>query len=227
MGLDNPIHIAFLLILLLLVFGAKRLPEMGKSLGSGMRGFKDALSGEQAEPTAIAAPAPARSRGGAGAQRARRRARGGVARRAAGRARRARSHGGSRRQHRPRGPAERRRPSRRSCAARLIISLAALAVAFGLCMWQNHALLSFINKPLAHQTQKQVKAGNGPLGATYTRAAERARRRRAAAARSSRRSSAPAAASRRRRSAALAARRAGARQSDQRPLGATRRATSR
>jgi len=51
---------------------------------------------------------------------------------------------------------------------RLIISLAALAVAFGICMWQNHALLSFINKPLAHQTQKQVRAGNGPLGATYT-----------------------------------------------------------
>jgi len=51
---------------------------------------------------------------------------------------------------------------------RLIISLAALAVAFGFCMWQNHALLHFINKPLSHQTQKQVKAGNGPLGATYT-----------------------------------------------------------
>jgi sec-independent protein translocase protein TatC len=51
---------------------------------------------------------------------------------------------------------------------RLIISLAALAVAFGVCMWQNHALLNVINKPLAHQTQKQVKAGNGPLGATYT-----------------------------------------------------------
>ena len=46
MGLDNPIHIAFLLILLLLVFGAKRLPEMGRSLGQGMRGFKDAISGE-------------------------------------------------------------------------------------------------------------------------------------------------------------------------------------
>jgi sec-independent protein translocase protein TatA len=44
MGLDNPIHIAFLLIVLLLVFGAKRLPEMGRSLGSGMRGFRDALS---------------------------------------------------------------------------------------------------------------------------------------------------------------------------------------
>jgi len=45
MGLDNPIHILFLLILLLLVFGAKRLPEIGRSLGTGMRGFKDALSG--------------------------------------------------------------------------------------------------------------------------------------------------------------------------------------
>jgi sec-independent protein translocase protein TatA len=51
MGLDNPIHIAFLLILLLLVFGAKRLPEMGRSLGDGMRGFKDAISGE-GTPTA-------------------------------------------------------------------------------------------------------------------------------------------------------------------------------
>jgi sec-independent protein translocase protein TatA len=50
LGLDNPIHIAFLLILLLLVFGAKRLPEMGKSLGAGMRGFKDSLTGESSQP---------------------------------------------------------------------------------------------------------------------------------------------------------------------------------
>jgi sec-independent protein translocase protein TatA len=55
MGLDNPIHIAFLLILLLLVFGAKRLPEMGRSLGSGMRGFKDALSGEGGVSAALGA----------------------------------------------------------------------------------------------------------------------------------------------------------------------------
>jgi sec-independent protein translocase protein TatA len=53
-GLDNPIHIAFLLILLLLVFGAKRLPEMGRSLGDGMRGFKDAIGGESSPPTALA-----------------------------------------------------------------------------------------------------------------------------------------------------------------------------
>jgi sec-independent protein translocase protein TatA len=56
MGLDNPIHIAFILILLLLVFGAKRLPEMGRSLGSGMRGFKDSLSGDVTEQSPSAAP---------------------------------------------------------------------------------------------------------------------------------------------------------------------------
>ncbi len=46
LGLDNPIHIAFVLVLLLLVFGAKRLPELGKSLGAGLRGFKESISGE-------------------------------------------------------------------------------------------------------------------------------------------------------------------------------------
>jgi sec-independent protein translocase protein TatA len=63
LGLDNPLHILFLLILLLLVFGAKRLPEMGRSLGSGMRGFKDSLSGEHghAELTP-AAPSATRER---------------------------------------------------------------------------------------------------------------------------------------------------------------------
>jgi sec-independent protein translocase protein TatA len=46
MGLDNPIHIAFLVVILLLVFGARRLPEIGRSLGSGMREFKDSISGD-------------------------------------------------------------------------------------------------------------------------------------------------------------------------------------
>jgi sec-independent protein translocase protein TatA len=45
-GLANPLHIAMLLVAVLLVFGAKRLPEMGRSLGEGLRGFKDSMSGE-------------------------------------------------------------------------------------------------------------------------------------------------------------------------------------
>ena len=51
-GLDNPLHIALLLFILLLVFGAKRLPEMGRSLGAGLRGFKESISGETHESVA-------------------------------------------------------------------------------------------------------------------------------------------------------------------------------
>lgn len=49
---------------------------------------------------------------------------------------------------------------------RLIISGVALAVAFSVCLWQNHALLHWINEPLNEQTQKQVERGEGPLGQT-------------------------------------------------------------
>jgi sec-independent protein translocase protein TatA len=53
MGLDNPLHIAVIVVLLLLVFGARRLPELGRSLGSGMREFKSSITGEAqaAQPT--------------------------------------------------------------------------------------------------------------------------------------------------------------------------------
>jgi sec-independent protein translocase protein TatA len=67
-GLDNPLHIALLLFILLLIFGAKRLPEMGRSLGSGLRGFKESISGEAHESvaelsTASAEPSKAPSAG--------------------------------------------------------------------------------------------------------------------------------------------------------------------
>jgi sec-independent protein translocase protein TatA len=46
MGLENPIHLMIVMVVVLLVFGAKRLPDMGRSMGEGMRGFKEAISGE-------------------------------------------------------------------------------------------------------------------------------------------------------------------------------------
>ena len=46
MGLDNPLHIIFIVAILLLLFGAKRLPEIGRSLGTGMREFKQSVTGE-------------------------------------------------------------------------------------------------------------------------------------------------------------------------------------
>lgn len=51
MGLENPLHVAVLLVVLLLVFGSRRLPELGRSLGSGMREFKDGITGAST-PTA-------------------------------------------------------------------------------------------------------------------------------------------------------------------------------
>src|SRR5271168_2710212 len=59
MGLDNPVHILLLLLVVLLVFGAKRLPEIGRSLGEGMRGFKDSLSGDSNQHSLSSAPSTA------------------------------------------------------------------------------------------------------------------------------------------------------------------------
>ena len=41
----SPIQIAIVLVIALLVFGPKRLPELGKSLGQGIRSFKDSITG--------------------------------------------------------------------------------------------------------------------------------------------------------------------------------------
>lgn len=47
-GISVP-ELLILLVVLLLVFGAKRLPEMGRSLGKGMREFKDSVSGKDVD----------------------------------------------------------------------------------------------------------------------------------------------------------------------------------
>jgi sec-independent protein translocase protein TatA len=54
MGLDNPLHIAFLVLVLLLLFGAKRIPGMARDLGTGMREFKEEiLPGSRAESAPV------------------------------------------------------------------------------------------------------------------------------------------------------------------------------
>jgi sec-independent protein translocase protein TatA len=42
----GPLEIIVVLVIVLLIFGPKRLPGLGKSLGSGMRNFKDSISGK-------------------------------------------------------------------------------------------------------------------------------------------------------------------------------------
>jgi len=46
-GLFQPAHLIIILVIALFVFGPKRLPELGKSLGQGIRGFRDALQETQ------------------------------------------------------------------------------------------------------------------------------------------------------------------------------------
>jgi sec-independent protein translocase protein TatA len=58
MGLDNPLHILILLVIVLLVFGARRLPEIGRSLGTGLREFKQSVTGESEKPKLTPAQPP-------------------------------------------------------------------------------------------------------------------------------------------------------------------------
>lgn len=51
--------------------------------------------------------------------------------------------------------------------SRLIVSVLAFAIAFGVCFWQNHALLKIVNAPLEHQTRQQVEKGDGPMGRAW------------------------------------------------------------
>ena len=52
-------ELLILLVVLLLIFGAKRLPEMGRSLGKGMREFKDSVTGVEESMTTTTPPPPA------------------------------------------------------------------------------------------------------------------------------------------------------------------------
>jgi sec-independent protein translocase protein TatA len=47
MGLENPLHLLILAGIVLLIFGPKRLPELGRSLGKGIREFRGSLGGAQ------------------------------------------------------------------------------------------------------------------------------------------------------------------------------------
>ncbi|HEY6768777.1 MAG TPA: twin-arginine translocase TatA/TatE family subunit [Candidatus Sulfotelmatobacter sp.] len=53
-GLFQPMHLLMIIGIALLVFGPKKLPELGKGLGDGIRGFKSAMSGDKPSDDALA-----------------------------------------------------------------------------------------------------------------------------------------------------------------------------
>jgi len=55
-GLFQPMHLLVILGIAILVFGPKKLPELGKGLGESIRGFKQALSGDGSAAAPPAAP---------------------------------------------------------------------------------------------------------------------------------------------------------------------------
>ena len=46
-GLESPTHLLIVLVIILLLFGAKRRPEMGRNLGQSVREFKERLGGKE------------------------------------------------------------------------------------------------------------------------------------------------------------------------------------
>jgi sec-independent protein translocase protein TatA len=46
-GFLSPVHVALIVLVVAMLFGAKRLPEMGRSVGSGLREFKQSLEGRE------------------------------------------------------------------------------------------------------------------------------------------------------------------------------------
>ena len=74
MWTPGPLELVIVLVVVLVIFGPKRLPDLGRSLGRGMREFKDSVTGkddnkleipdtsaEKPEPTAAATPTEQKS----------------------------------------------------------------------------------------------------------------------------------------------------------------------
>jgi sec-independent protein translocase protein TatA len=56
-GLFQPMHLLIIAGIALLIFGPKKLPELGKGMGEGIRGFKTAMQGKEDSPSSTA-PTP-------------------------------------------------------------------------------------------------------------------------------------------------------------------------
>ena len=149
----GPLEIIIVLVIVLIIFGPKRLPDLGRSMGKGMREFKDSVTGNEQ-----------------GSRRARRRL---VGERRAGprasspppRATAAlASTSRARRVPRRRPPVQ--HDDRMSVVdhlgelrSRLFVSLAAFGVAFAFAGWQNERILEIVNQPLPNNLPEPITFG--------------------------------------------------------------------
>jgi TatA/E family protein of Tat protein translocase len=61
MGIESPVHLIFIAIVALVVLGPKRLPDLARSLGNGIREFRQSLDIGSQDPPPQAPPPPAAS----------------------------------------------------------------------------------------------------------------------------------------------------------------------
>ena len=168
----GPLELAIILLIVLIIFGPSASRGSGRQLGSGMREFKDSITGKDKDDDEERTRSHGRAAPGAPSSTRRGRAR------------------GRHRRGAPRGPARlaRRRPEQRRGArdgrlrpvghedrlsliehldelrTRLIFCIAAFIVCFTICYWQNHWLLETINKPLqSTQNLDGKKRSKDPL----------------------------------------------------------------
>ena len=147
------------------IFGPKRLPGLGRQLGTGMREFKDSITGKDKDDDdeRDAATSPQRRASSAALEPRRRPSpRWCPARRAredqpASRAdvpERRRGRAWPSAADRPRGPAQHRRPPRRAAQPADRLRWSRSSSAFSVCYWQNDWLLDIVNKPLDSRTHE-------------------------------------------------------------------------
>src|SRR5258708_5603565 len=107
----NPlVDAAVVLVVVLLIFGPKRLPMLGRSLGQGMREFKDSITGSSKHDDGLSVA-----------------------------------------------------DHLDELRSRLFWCLAVLISAFGVCFWQNHALLDILNRALPHVSSQSAQRGLASL----------------------------------------------------------------
>ena len=169
LGNIGPLEIIVVLIIALMVFGPKRLPELGSSLGRGIREFKDTVTGDkhddddddvrrlsatQARRRRLAAERAGRGRGRPRQTQLRR----------AGMPRRVKAVS-----HEDRLTLVEHLDELRS---RIVVCIAVFGVALALCFWQNHLLLEIASGPLPGDHKKLITFGvTEPFTTTITVAA--------------------------------------------------------
>jgi len=61
MGIENPVHLLFIGAVALVVLGPKRLPELARALGKGVREFRESIAGATSEAEPAEPSEPVRS----------------------------------------------------------------------------------------------------------------------------------------------------------------------